>query len=42
MGSAIEARTHKGALYNAPGTISTKIVDLPTPQPKMGEVLIKL
>ncbi|OBT45160.1 hypothetical protein VE00_04311 [Pseudogymnoascus sp. WSF 3629] len=42
MGSEIEARTHKGALYNAPGTISTKIVDLPTPQPKMGEVLIKL
>ncbi len=34
--------TYKAAVYDAPGTISTKIVELPTPEPAEGQVLIKL
>lgn len=34
--------TYKAVVYDAPGTISTKVVDLPMPEPKEGEVLIKL
>lgn len=34
--------TYKAAVYDEPGKISTKIVDLPTPEPAEGQVLIKL
>lgn len=34
--------TYKAAVYDAPGTISTKIMELPMPEPGEGEVLIKL
>lgn len=34
--------TYKAAVYDEPGTISTKIVELPTPEPEEGQVLIKL
>ncbi|KAJ3473030.1 hypothetical protein NLG97_g10558 [Lecanicillium saksenae] len=34
--------TYKAAVYDAPGTISTKVVELPTPEPTEGQVLIKL
>ncbi|KAJ6786359.1 hypothetical protein PWT90_05144 [Aphanocladium album] len=34
--------TYKAAVYDAPGTISTKVVELPTPEPAEGQVLIKL
>ncbi|OAA58776.1 Alcohol dehydrogenase superfamily, zinc-type [Cordyceps fumosorosea ARSEF 2679] len=34
--------TYKAAVYDEPGTISTKIVELPTPEPGEGQVLIKL
>ncbi|ATY67343.1 Alcohol dehydrogenase zinc-type [Cordyceps militaris] len=34
--------TYRAAVYDAPGTISTKIVELPTPEPAEGQVLIKL
>ncbi|OAA36930.1 Alcohol dehydrogenase superfamily, zinc-type [Beauveria brongniartii RCEF 3172] len=34
--------TYKAAVYDEPGTISTKIVELPTPEPAEGQVLIKL
>ncbi|KFX86377.1 hypothetical protein O988_09618, partial [Pseudogymnoascus sp. VKM F-3808] len=34
--------TYKAAVYNAPGTISTKIVELDTPTPGPGEVLVRL
>ncbi|KAJ2980739.1 hypothetical protein NQ176_g2458 [Zarea fungicola] len=34
--------TYKAAVYDEPGTISTKIVELPMPEPAEGEVLIKL
>lgn len=34
--------THKAVVYDKPGEISTKIVDLETPKPGPGEVLVKL
>ncbi|TQV92604.1 alcohol dehydrogenase [Cordyceps javanica] len=34
--------TYKAAVYDEPGTISTKIVELPTPEPAEGQVLVKL
>jgi len=34
--------TYKAAVYDAPGTISCKVVDLPMPEPGHGEVLINL
>lgn len=43
MSSTIEIpATYKAAVYDEPGTISTKIVELPTPEPAEGQVLIKL
>jgi len=33
---------YKAAIYDAPGSISTKIVDLDMPEPGAGEVLINL
>ena len=35
-------KTFKGAIYDEPGKISTKIVDLDMPEPGPGEVLINL
>lgn len=35
-------RTYKACIYDKPGECSTKIVDLETPEPSAGEVLIKL
>lgn len=35
-------KTYKGAVYDQPGKISTKIVDLEMPEPGPGEVLINL
>jgi len=35
-------KTYKAAIYDEPGKISTKIVDLDTPEPGPGEVLINL
>lgn len=35
-------RTHKAVVYDQPGKLSTKVVDLETPEPQAGEVLIKL
>jgi hypothetical protein len=35
-------KSHRAAVYDRPGSISTKIVDLETPEPGVGEVLIKL
>jgi alcohol dehydrogenase, propanol-preferring len=35
-------KTYKAAIYDAPGTISTKIVELETPVPGSGQVLIHL
>lgn len=35
-------KTFKGAVYDEPGKISTKIVDLDMPEPGPGEVLINL
>lgn len=33
---------HKAAIYDKPGTISTKVVELETPEPGPGEVLVRL
>lgn len=33
---------HKACVYDKPGTVSTKIETIPTPQPGVGEVLINL
>jgi alcohol dehydrogenase, propanol-preferring len=35
-------KKHKACVYDNPGTISTKIVELDTPEPGAGEVLIRL
>jgi hypothetical protein len=35
-------KTHKAAIYDNPGTISTKIIDVETPEPGPGEVLVQL
>ena len=35
-------KTYKAAVYDQPGSISTKIQDLETPEPGPGEVLIRL
>ncbi|OJJ42936.1 hypothetical protein ASPZODRAFT_28793 [Penicilliopsis zonata CBS 506.65] len=34
--------TYKAAIYDQPGTISTKVVDLDLPEPGVGEVLVNL
>ena len=35
-------KQHKAAVYDKPGSISTKVVDVDTPEPGPGEVLINL
>jgi alcohol dehydrogenase, propanol-preferring len=35
-------KTYKAAIYDRPGKISTKVVDLETPEPGAGEVLVNL
>lgn len=35
-------KTHKAAVYDKPGTLSTKVVDVETPAPGPGEVLVRL
>ena len=35
-------KTYKALVYKEPGTISTEVVELETPEPKAGEILIKL
>lgn len=34
--------TQKALVYDKPGSISAKLVDIPVPTPKDGEVLIRL
>ena len=34
--------THKAVVYDDPGKVSTKVVDLPVPEPGPGDVLINL
>lgn len=42
MGSIDIPKKHKAAVYDKPGSISTKIEELDTPEPGPGEVLINL
>jgi propanol-preferring alcohol dehydrogenase len=35
-------KTHRAAVYDKPGTISTKIVEVETPEPGPGDVLVRL
>lgn len=35
-------RTYKACVYDEPGKISTKVVDMDMPEPGSGEVLINL
>lgn len=35
-------KKYKAVIYDQPGKLSTKIVELDTPQPAAGEVLINL
>jgi alcohol dehydrogenase, propanol-preferring len=35
-------KKHKACVYDKPGTISTKVVELDTPEPGAGEVLVRL
>lgn len=41
MGDALPSK-YKAAVYDQPGKISTKIVELDMPEPAAGDVLIKL
>lgn len=42
MGSVDIPKKYKAAVYDKPGTISTKIEELDTPEPGPGEVLVNL
>lgn len=42
MGDNSSQQTHRAAVYDNPGSISTKIINVATPEPGVGEVLIKL
>ncbi len=35
-------KKYKGVVYDKPGTISTKVVELDTPEPGVGDVLVRL
>jgi propanol-preferring alcohol dehydrogenase len=35
-------KKYKAVVYDQPGTVSTKVVELDTPEPGTGEVLINL
>ena len=35
-------KKYKACIYDVPGTLSTKVVELDTPEPGPGEVLINL
>jgi propanol-preferring alcohol dehydrogenase len=35
-------KTHKALVYDKPGEISTNVVDVETPTPGPGEVLVKM
>ena len=35
-------KTYKAAVYDKPGSVSTKVVELETPEPAYGQVLIRL
>lgn len=34
--------SHQCAVYDKPGELSTKVIDIETPRPSSGEVLVKL
>lgn len=42
MGSVEVPKKYKALVYDNPGTISTKIEELDTPEPGTGEVLVNL
>lgn len=42
MASVDIPKKYKAAVYDKPGTISTKVEELDTPEPGAGEVLINL
>lgn len=42
MASPQVPKQHKAIVYDKPGTISTKVVDVDTPEPGPGEVLVNL
>ncbi|KFY48810.1 hypothetical protein V495_01014 [Pseudogymnoascus sp. VKM F-4514 (FW-929)] len=40
--SSTAHHTHRALIYDSPGNISTKIVEFETPEPGMGEILVKI
>ncbi|KFY78097.1 hypothetical protein V499_02661 [Pseudogymnoascus sp. VKM F-103] len=40
--SSTAHHTHRALIYDSPGNVSTKIVELETPEPGMGEILVKI
>lgn len=42
MTAAEIPKTQKAVVYDQPGTVSTKVVDIEVPEPGAGEVLINL
>lgn len=41
MGDSAQGR-NRAVLYVEPGTVKTRVVDLPIPEPGPGQVLVKL
>jgi alcohol dehydrogenase, propanol-preferring len=42
MASVEVPKKHKAAVYDKPGSISTKVEEIDTPEPGVGEVLVNL
>jgi alcohol dehydrogenase, propanol-preferring len=42
MGSVEVPKKHKAIVYDKPGSISTKVEEVDTPEPGVGEVLVNL
>lgn len=42
MGSVEVPKKHKAVVYDKPGSISTKVEEVDTPEPGVGEVLVNL
>jgi hypothetical protein len=42
MAAAQVPKTQKAAIYDNPGTISTRVVEVGVPEPGEGEVLVRL
>ena len=42
MAEIVIPKKHKAAIYDKPGSISTKVVEVDTPEPGPGDILVNL